>query len=215
MSFLHFISLNAEWILAIRLQFPQAQSTCGDIQTLSRQNTVFISPANCVGYMDSGINFVYNQYIFPCIETVVLQTIQSLGIHTFLGRSYLPIGSAVLVPYEESALISTPTMVLPIDLNTTQNAYHSFLAALLLFEKYRRSNPQYQTLVVPSLCCGYGKMQEKESADQMKRAYQDFLEGNVPEYMNTGDTSLVTPAMPEHCDTYTEDAQQQYDMPYT
>jgi O-acetyl-ADP-ribose deacetylase (regulator of RNase III) len=201
MSFLHFVSLNPLWIQEMRELFTgiPVQITEADIQTIPHDNTIFVSPANCLGYMDGGIDYILSRKMFPGIEQSVVEKIQTLGIHTFLGRSYMPIGSAVLVPYKQTALISAPTMFLPSDVSTTQNAYHSFLAALILFHKYRRNHPIVQTLVVTSHCCGYGNMSAKDSAAQMKRAYDDFVQDNYPYDTNEDDTILITP--PEKIDS--------------
>jgi hypothetical protein len=63
-------------------------------------------------------------------------------------------------------------MFLPHDVSTTQNAYYSFLAALLQMDK---SPLRHGTLVVTGHCCGYGKMSPDESAKQMRRAYDEFV----------------------------------------
>lgn len=174
---LHFISLNEEWISQMRRLFPDATFTCGDIQTIPRENTLFVSPANCLGFMDGGIDFVYSRKMFPGCEAVIKEKIKDIGFLSLLGRPYLPIGSAFIVPVNKTTgLACAPTMFLPHDVSKTRNAYLSFLAALLVFQKVGL----YETLVVTSHCCGYGKMAEAESARQMRLAYDDFLQKKVP-----------------------------------
>ena len=167
------ISKNEKFIEDAKILFKEAICICGDVQNIPRENTVFMSPANSLGFMDGGIDYVYSRIMFPNIEHTVKQKIKDIGMVTNLGRPYLRIGSALLIPYEKSALICAPTMFLPHDVSTTRNAYHSFLATLILFHKHN-----YGTLVVTSLCCGYGKMKEEDSVNQMYEAYNDFFNGN-------------------------------------
>lgn len=164
------ISKNEKFIEKAKIVFKEAICICGDVENIPRENTVFMSPANSIGFMDGGIDYVYSRNMFPNIENAVKQKIKDIGMVTNLGRPYLRVGSALLIPYEKSALICAPTMFLPHDVSTTRNAYHSFLVTLILFHKHK-----YETLVVTSLCCGYGKMDEEESVHQMFQAYNDFL----------------------------------------
>ena len=176
---LHFVSMNQEWTSEIQKLFPEqnVKVTCGDVQTIPTDSAAFVSPANCLGFMDGGIDYVYSRKMFPGCEKKVKETIREIGCKTSLGRSYLPIGSAFAVPVgETTGLICAPTMFLPHDVSKTRNAYLSFLAALLVFKKVNK----YKTLVVTSHCCGYGKMSAETSAKQMRQAYDDFLAGNYP-----------------------------------
>lgn len=164
------ISTNEKFIVEARKKFKDVPCILGDVQTVPKEDTVFMSPANSLGFMDGGIDYVYSRNMFPNIEKKVKEEIKGLGLVTNLGRPYLRIGSAILVPYESSALICAPTMFLPHNVSNTRNAYHSFLATLILFSRFN-----YKKLVVTSLCCGYGKMNEQVSVEQMYEAYNDFL----------------------------------------
>lgn len=170
---IHFISLNEEWVKEIKHLFgknpEKFEFTFGDIRSIPTNGTIFVSPANSLGFMDGGIDDVLRKML-PGIEQRVKQKIASLRIKTILGRFYLPVGSAIFLTHGDSAMISAPTMFLPHDVSSTQNAYHSFLAALILAEKH----PEYQTLAVTSHCCNYGRMDPKVSAFQFRQAYFDF-----------------------------------------
>ncbi len=185
---LHFVSLNETWISEMKLLFPAADVTCGDVKDIPRERTAFVSPANCLGFMDGGIDLVYSRKMFPGCEQAVKQKIRTLGFQTLLGRPYLPIGSAFCVPVEDTTgLICAPTMFLPHDVSKTRNAYLSFLAALLVCKHVGN----YNTLVVTSHCCGYGKMVEAESARQMRLAYDDFQTGKYPSFNAKPGTILM------------------------
>jgi O-acetyl-ADP-ribose deacetylase (regulator of RNase III) len=163
------ISRSKSFVDKAKRTFTDADCIYGDVETIPRENTVFMSPANSLGFMDGGIDYVYSRKMFPSIEKSVRSKIKELGHLTNLGRPYLRVGSAILVPYETSALICAPTMFLPHDVRSTRNAYHSFLATLILFHRF-----QYETLVVTSVCCGCGNMNEDTALQQMYEAYTDF-----------------------------------------
>jgi O-acetyl-ADP-ribose deacetylase (regulator of RNase III) len=176
---IHFVSLQAEWIEEIKKLFPESNCTftCGNVEKISQNYTAFVSPANCLGFMDGGIDYVYSRNMFPGCERTVRGKIIDLGFKTLLGRPYLPIGSSFCIEVDlHTGLICAPTMFLPHDVSATRNAYLSFLAALLVFQKIGK----YKTLVVTSHCCGYGKMLASESAKQMRHAYDDFCQKKYP-----------------------------------
>ncbi len=190
---LHFVSLQQDWIDEIKTIFSDVENcdfTCGSVETIPQEGCAFVSPANCLGFMDGGIDYVYSRNLFPNCEHLVRKKIQELGITTFLGRPYLPIGSAFCVQVDlHTGLICAPTMFLPHDVSITRNAYLSFLAALLVFQKVGT----YQTLVVTSHCCGYGKMTAKESATQMRSAYDDFCTKSYDVDTSTEKTVVLMP----------------------
>ena len=175
------VSFHKDWAKEIRTLFPEAEVICGDVQQVQRERTAFVSPANCLGFMDGGIDRVFSRTMFPGCEAKVKRKILELGFKTLLGRPYLPIGSAFCVPVgsaeQATGLICAPTMFLPHNVARTQNAYHSFFAALALFKKMEG---RYDTLVATSHCCGYGGMDPAESARQMREAYDDWIGGRVP-----------------------------------
>ena len=183
---LHFVSKEGRWIDHMTELFKKdtnVQVSRTDIRSVQKEYTTFVSPANCLGFMDGGIDWVLSREMFDGVEQAVRNRIERIGICTGLGRFYLPIGSALLVPTnrEHSYLISAPTMFLPHDVSETKNAYWSFLAALMLHKQWTEHTNIPTTLVVTSHCCGYGKMLPEVSANQMRQAYTDFCIGKVPE----------------------------------
>ena len=127
-----FVSLNGDWIHEIAKRFPKSQVICDTVESVPRENTVFVSPANSLGFMDGGIDWIYSRCMFPGCESAVKSKIQQVGKYTALHRPYLPVGSAVCIPVgETTGLICAPTMFHPSDVSHTRNAYWSVLAALL------------------------------------------------------------------------------------
>jgi len=142
--------------------------------------TMFMSPANSIGFMDGGIDAAYSM-MFPWVQMAVQEKIKDLGKLTGLGRYYLSVGSAVVVPVSIGCtLASAPTMFLPHDVSKTRNAYHAMMATLMAFKKQDTTPMPMHTLVATGLCCGYGKMDPTVSAQQIRQAYDDFTSGAVP-----------------------------------
>lgn len=192
-----FISLHDEWIETMKEYFNNILFVSvekSDIRTLSTENTCFVSPANSLGFMDGGIDLVLSRVIMPGIERKVKKRIQDLGIISSMGRPYLPIGSVITVPHDlNTYLIVTPTMFLPHDVRGTQNAYWSFYAALKMWRKLCNQKNTKFNLVVTSHCCGVGRMSGKESAEQMKRAYDDFIHGKGSEVITEYEDAIIFP----------------------
>jgi len=165
--------------------FASAASSAGftcdvqDVQDVQeRANTAFVSPANSFGFMDGGIDAAYMR-MFPGCQTAVQSKIRQLGRLTQLGRPYLPVGCALWIPVQDATmLISAPTMFLPHAV--TRNAYWAMLAILVAMERIVNETPTIQTVIIPSLCCGWGKMAPEEAVRQMRTAVDDFIARRLP-----------------------------------
>jgi len=176
---LTFISFNKNWINYISLLFKNESINIinDDIQNINKENTIYISTSNKLGFLNVGLDKILNDNMFPECRGQYENKLSSLSYKTILGRSYLPVGSALFIKrdLEHSGIIFAPTMFKPSDVSKTRNAYYSFLAALYLMKKYNNTlNEPYTSLVVTSHCCGYGMMAEEESAKQMYEAWCDF-----------------------------------------
>ena len=177
------------------LRVRQVRTHNGDITLVPTEGHAFVSPGNSMGFMDGGVDYALSRTVLPGCETRLRELIRELGFVTHLGRPYLRVGSALTVTRREwgsgTCLVAAPTMFLPHDVSGTHNAYHAFYAALGAFSKHIYSqmygcsgerggrgggvdNVAPPTLVCPALCCGYGKMDPKESARQVHAAYVDF-----------------------------------------
>lgn len=194
---LHFVSLTKAWIEEILTLFdkePNINISFGHIESLDYGPThVFVSPCNSLGQLNGGIDEVYSQ-LFPGCELLVRNRIAVLPTKTILGRSYLDVGSAIVVPLVtyQTALIVAPTMFHPEDVSDTMNAYTSFLAALLMMEKYTQYKSDIYTLVITSHCCGVGGMDPEESAQQMYLAWLEYTQGAREASETLGYSDIVT-----------------------
>jgi O-acetyl-ADP-ribose deacetylase (regulator of RNase III) len=155
--------------------------------------TAFVSPANSLGFMDGGIDFVYSRLMFPQLEPCVKRAIaddaastagtstagtSTAGPHgcavSRLGRPYLPVGRALVVPAPGApgvSVVVAPTMLMPQDVRGTRNAYYAMRAACTA----ARAAGGVTRLVTPGLCTGCGMVPAIEAVTDMRDAYHDFL----------------------------------------
>lgn len=156
-----------------------------DVQDFeARPGTAFVSPANSLGFMDGGVDYVLSRVMFPGVESTVKKAIadrRETPNMTALGRSYLPIGKALVVPTcrEGVRLVCAPTMWLPQDVCKTHNAYHAMYAAL---RAASASEKTITDLVCTGMCTGCGMMSPDVAVAQMKAAHDDFLAGRPPRW---------------------------------
>ena len=144
--------------------------------------TAFVSPANSMGFMDGGIDFVLSRIMFPGVEERVKASFARLGTTTLLGRPYLPIGRATVVPATQDdggvMLVAAPTMWMPQDVRGTHNAYHAMYAVL----RAAADHQGIHTVVTSGLCTGCGMMLPEQAVAQMRDAHEDFVHGRGPRY---------------------------------
>jgi len=183
---IHFVCIHTAFIKAVQAYFkdePNIKYTVGNIATIQLDNTVFIAPTDSFGNMNHGISRIYNERMFPNIETNLKTII--IEDHTKsklsnIGR-YLPIGEAVIITTPKmkktnSAIICTPTVFLPSDVSHTTNAYDAFKAVLEVLLKMSFSSQNTWTLICPALCTSAkSNMTYEESARQIYQAYVDSL----------------------------------------
>lgn len=148
--------------------------TACDVRDLMQQHpdvSAIVSPANCFGVMDGGIDIFYMQ-LFPGIQLRVQKRIESFGITTHLGRSILPVGSAINVETDGGVtIVCVPTMFLPEDIRGTENVYWATRGLLNLLHLAQSTG----VVAVPCMGTGCGKLTASESASQVRRAFDDYL----------------------------------------
>jgi O-acetyl-ADP-ribose deacetylase (regulator of RNase III) len=173
-----FISLHSEFIQMIRQHGFEAHEMRIEEYTPVRK-TYYVSPANSLCFMDGGIDYALSRIVFPNIEPVVKKEVQQYGKTTLLGRKYLPIGSSMIVPYNnDKVLIVSPTMLLPQDVSSTENAYYATMAILYNILILNRESLSEIDILFTSLCCGYGKMPITTSIEQIRNGIRDYEEYN-------------------------------------
>jgi O-acetyl-ADP-ribose deacetylase (regulator of RNase III) len=138
------------------------------------KRTYYVSPANSLCFMDGGIDYALSRNIFPDIETEVKSIVKQLGITSIVGKPYLPIGSSIIVDKGSKSLVMSPSMLLPQNVAGTRNAYYATMAVLYNVISNRNESLENVDIIFTSFCCGYGKMTEENSIQQMMEGIRDY-----------------------------------------
>lgn len=207
---LTFVDIDESFCAAIKKQFAsvldgkgegtakqvKVQCRVGSVADIPpRKDLAYVSPSNSLVYFDGGIDEVYSRTMFKDLEPKAKDMVRRLGMSTGLGRPYLPIGSAIVVPVDRGGyMVCSPTMFLPQNVANTNNAYVAFCAALAAVTLFNRKyKGLIRELVVPGLCTGVGKMDVDESARQLRMAYDTFTQKGLPASLKTLPWAYIGP----------------------
>jgi O-acetyl-ADP-ribose deacetylase (regulator of RNase III) len=156
-----FISLSKTYTEKItRFGFEAKTMKIQDYIPKDNKKTYYISPANSLCFMDGGIDYALSRIIFPNVEVEIKNIVKQLGIKSIVGKSYLPIGSSIILDKGNKSLVVSPTMLLPQNVSNTKNAYYATMEALYNILINKKENINDIDIIFTSLCCGYGKMDE-------------------------------------------------------
>ena len=126
-------------------------------------------------FMDGGIDYALSRVIFPNIEVDVKHIVNKIGIRSIVRKSYLPIGSSIIIDKDNhKSLVISPTMLLPQNVSNTKNAYYATMAVLYNILVNREEKIENIDILFTSFCCGYGKMDEDTSIQQIMDGIRDF-----------------------------------------
>jgi O-acetyl-ADP-ribose deacetylase (regulator of RNase III) len=139
------------------------------------KRTYYVSPANSLCFMDGGIDYALSRIIFPNIESEVKNIVRQLGITSIVGKSYLPIGSSIIIDKGNNSLVISPTMLLPQNVSNTKNAYYATMSILYNVLINANQNIADVDIIFTSFCCGYGKMEEDTSIHQIIDGIKDYI----------------------------------------
>jgi O-acetyl-ADP-ribose deacetylase (regulator of RNase III) len=139
------------------------------------KKTYYVSPGNSLCFMDGGIDYALSRIIFPNIEIEEKNIVKQLGVTSIVGKSYLPIGSSIIVNKGKKSLIISPTMLLPQNVSNTKNAYYATMAVLYNILINKKENIEEIDIIFTSFCCGYGKMEEDVSIQQIIEGIKDYI----------------------------------------
>lgn len=168
-----FRDLNPAVVAAIQAVFPEWDVACSSIWDAPPADIV-VSPANCTGRMDGGIDQVYIDRFGWQLE---MRLMRDIRIHY---SGVLPIGKAHLITtYDPSLplLICAPTMPWPpCDVASTQNAYLAFMGALeCAMTEGVKAISRAPVVLLPGLATATGGMPAPVFAAQMKAAWDQFF----------------------------------------
>jgi Predicted phosphatase homologous to the C-terminal domain of histone macroH2A1 len=141
-----------------------------------------VSPANSFGFMDGGLDYALSERLGWDLEKRLQQQIKELPEGELLvGRALVLATGDARIPY----LISAPTMRIPTNFNidTSINAYLAMKALLLQAINDERIN----SVAIPGLCTGVGRMQPIIAARQMFQAYKEIILGDKMDFSTFGD----------------------------
>ena len=131
-----------------------------------------VSPANSFGFMDGGIDYALLEHFGWTLQESLQQQIK------LLPEGELLVGQAIILETGDNKipfLISAPTMRVPMDFNihTSLNAYLAMKAILIK----AKAHPSINSVAVPGLCTGSGRMPPAIAARQMRVAYNEIILG--------------------------------------
>lgn len=141
-----------------------------------------VSPANSFGFMDGGLDYALSERFGWDLEKHLQQRIKELP------EGELLIGQAMLIETGDTTipfLISAPTMRVPMNFNidTSVNAYLAMKAILIK----GLNEPRINSVAIPGLCTGVGRMQPMIAARQMFQAYKEIVLGERMDFKSFSD----------------------------
>jgi O-acetyl-ADP-ribose deacetylase (regulator of RNase III) len=164
---LHFVDTNPDLVEELHRAFaliPDVACAYGDILAVARNAIVL--PANSYGFMDGGIDAEYAKFFGPAVQATVQETISRRP------EGYLPVGASLLIRTGHQRipfLIVAPTMHLPEEV-LPKNCYRAMRAVFRVVDECDLAGD----IFCPGLATGIGKVQPKEAAAEMFRAYDDW-----------------------------------------
>ena len=164
-----FRDLNPEVVAPMREAFPEWDVQCTNIWNAPPADIV-VSPANCIGRMDGGIDQVFINRFGWQLEHRLMRDIVSLyGGRLAIGRAHL----ITTYDAELPLMICAPTMAWPPgNVAHTDNAFLAFGAALqCAITKGAQALGRMPTMLVPGLATATGRMPGPVCAKQMRQAW--------------------------------------------
>lgn len=175
---------NPDLVDAWRRHFPADATIHRGVFQDVQDADALATAGNSFGLMDGGIDLAVARAV-PGSEATVQREIRRQA------RGELNVGAALVVPFAVYRsdgppwLVYAPTMRVPVDIRGTDNVYRAMWAALVAVhqqnEKVRHHTPGWiiNSLIVPGLGTGAGRMPPDEAARQMALAWRNF--NHVPD----------------------------------
>jgi O-acetyl-ADP-ribose deacetylase (regulator of RNase III) len=142
-----------------------------------------VSPANSFGFMDGGVDYAISERLGWGLQDELQRRIRALP------EGELLVGTAMVLETGDAAipyLISAPTMRVPTNFNipTSINAYLAMKAVLIR----ARAHEHIESVAIPGMCTGVGRMAPEIAARQMLAAYCEIELGQRMRFDNFGDS---------------------------
>lgn len=174
------ITAWSKWFIAV----PEITIRGGNL--LLANADALVSPANSFGFMDGGIDWSISDLMEWRIQAVVQDVIQ----RRHAGE--LPVGMAEVVETGNDRfkyLVCAPTMRTPRNVANSMNAYLAMRAILLAVLRFNAKSPdkRIESVAIPGLCTGVGRMPYERCAQQMRAAYDHVAGNKSNHYRSLGD----------------------------
>lgn len=140
-----------------------------------------VSPANSFGFMDGGLDLALSERFGWDLQSRVRSAIDELPEQELL------IGKSLVFPTNDKQIpwvVVSPTMRVPMSFNIASSVNAYLAKALLLAAE---SHHGIETIAVPGLCTGVGRMPAATSATQMYAAYCEIVLGKRKRYVDFGE----------------------------
>lgn len=135
-----------------------------------------ISPANSFAFLDGGFDAVITKILGPGVQTNAQKKLkEEYSGELLVGQAMLVDTCSDLVPY----CILAPTMRVPMYLGP--NSVNAYLAARAIFILLKNPNLPFNSVTIPGLGTGVGKIPYENCAHQMRMAYEEYFLGKWQE----------------------------------
>ncbi|VVU94404.1 hypothetical protein CPAV1605_126 [seawater metagenome] len=114
-------------------------------------------------------------------EKKLKEKIASYKFKTLQNRFYLPIGSSILLEYENNNLIYSPIMWVKQDISNTNNIYWSFLSTLSLILKNNINDMESKNLII------FEQPVSPTGTEQRAKAFEKFNDLNNENFIESLD----------------------------
>lgn len=169
------VDRNADLVAAWRATFEGAHDDGAWTLDIRQEDffasgaSALVSPANCFGYMDGGLDgsiLVRMPGIDDRVQAAIVEQ----------AHGELPVGQALVVETDVKKwplLLVAPTMRIPEPVPQTYNAYYAFRAVLLAVARWNAAAPAIPITSVrtPGFASGIGQMAPQQVATQMREAW--------------------------------------------
>jgi O-acetyl-ADP-ribose deacetylase (regulator of RNase III) len=166
-------STNKEMICAWKNEFkdyPEVNILRDDL--FSQKSDAIVSPGNSFGHMDAGLDKLIDDYFNMSIQPRLQDIIKTKY------RGELPVGIAEIIKTQDDRFpyfISTPTMRVPMRLKDSVNVYLAIRAVFIAIANFNETNiygKKIESVIIPGMGIGTGKMPYDIAAKQAKKAYE-------------------------------------------
>ncbi|WP_116787099.1 macro domain-containing protein [Flavobacterium psychrotrophum] len=146
-----------------------------DANIFDAQCDAIVSPGNSFGFMDGGLDLFISQKYGWDIQAELQRRIKQLSLNELLVGQ-----TEIMQSRSGKFIVCAPTMRVPgsQQIPESVNAYLAMKGIL----SARISHPEINSVAVPGLCTGTGKMPFNVAANQMFMAYKEIVKKEVPEF---------------------------------